>query len=515
MLTSLTISQKLAQFFCSLRYEDLPDDLVYRLKTFFLDWLASAFAGVSQPPTQSMLSLAEDMKGSSEATVIPTNSRHLSLIAALVNGASSHVMEMDDLHRQSIFHPAASILPAVFAAGEKGHVSGRDLILGILTGYETGIRAALAAGKSHYEYWHTTATCGTFGAAAGAAKVLGLDTGPFVWALGSAGTQSSGLWEFLSEGAMSKQLHPGKSSMNGLLSVLLAQKGFTGSSRIFEGEKGFLKATSDDYDLDILTDGLGETFHTAKNSIKYYASCGHTHSAIEGVIGRAKHYRIDSLGFCFCRYNVINMLYQEALDLLEEVEANTPYLAKFNLPFCVATALNFGHVDLDDFTDERLYHPEILRLMDIISFQANPELTRLYPHKWPSRVEIELANGKRYRGYCEYPKGDPENPFSEKELIDKFNKLCKNIIEKDEITITIRLRSTNLINQFCILIITIFASLPIEGFRCINRRWAGTMTSRNAPVILCSFHSNECCVFQNFDATPYVRDRAAISIVSQ
>jgi len=137
MPTSPTISQRLAQYFCTLRYEDLPDDLVYRLKTFFLDWLASAFAGVSQPPTRSMLSLAEDMKGSSEATIIPTNSRHLSLIAALVNGASSHVMEMDDLHRQSIFHPAASILPAVFAAGEKGHVSGRDLILGILAGYET------------------------------------------------------------------------------------------------------------------------------------------------------------------------------------------------------------------------------------------------------------------------------------------------------------------------------------------------------------------------------------------
>ncbi len=429
MPTSLTISQKLAQFFCSLRYEDLPDDLIYRLKTFFLDWLASAFAGVSEPPTQSMLSLAEDMKGSSEATVIPTNSRHLPLIAALVNGASSHVMEMDDLHRQSIFHPAASILPAVFAAGEKGHVSGRDLMLGILTGYETGIRTALAAGKSHYEYWHTTATCGTFGAAAGAAKVLGLDTGPFVWALGSAGTQSSGLWEFLSEGAMSKQLHPGKSSMNGLLSVLLAQKGFTGSSSIFEGEKGFLKATSDDYDLDILTDGLGETFHTARNSIKYYASCGHTHSAIEAALKAwgDKHADVKDI------QSVTIHIYQEALDLLGEVEAHTPYLAKFNLPFCVATALNFGHVDLDDFTDERLDNPEILRLMDIISFQANPELTLLYPHKWPSRVEIKLANGKRYKGYCEYPKGDPENPFSEKELIDKFNKLCENIITKDVI----------------------------------------------------------------------------------
>lgn len=429
MLTSPTISQRLAQFFCALRYEDLPDGLVYRLKTFFLDWLASAFAGVSQPPTQSMLSLAKDMEGSQEATIIPANTKHLSLIAALVNGASSHVREMDDLHRQSIFHPAAAILPAVFAAAEKAHVSGRDLILGILAGYETGIRTALAAGKSHYEYWHTTATCGTFGAAAGAAKVLGLDTGPFVWALGSAGTQSSGLWEFLTEGAMSKQLHPGKSSMNGLLSVLLAQKGFTGSSRIFEGEKGFLKATSDDYDLDILTDGLGETYHTAKNSIKYYASCGHTHSAIEAALKAwsDKHADVKDI------QSVTIHIYQEALDLLEAVEAGTPYLAKFNIPFCVATALNYGHVDLDDFTDERLYNPEILRLMGIISLKANQELTHLYPRKWPSQVEIELANGKRYKGYCEYPKGDPENPFSEKELIDKFNKLCENIITKDEI----------------------------------------------------------------------------------
>jgi 2-methylcitrate dehydratase PrpD len=428
MLTSPSISQRLAQFFCTLRYEDLPDTLVYQIKTFFLDWLASAFAGLSQPPTQIMLSLAKDMKGSSEATIIPANTKHLSLIAALVNGASSHVREMDDLHRQSILHPAASVLPAVFAAGEKAHVSGRDLILGILTGYETGIRAALAAGKSHYEYWHTTATCGTFGAAAGSAKVLGLEMEPFVWALGSAGTQSSGLWQFLTEGAMSKQLHPGKSSMNGLLAALLAQKGFTGSSRIFEGEKGFLRATSEDYDFNILTDGLGENFHTARNSLKYYASCGHTHSAIDAAMKAWKDIELDITAI----RSITVYLYQGALDLLEKVEARTPYLGKFNIPFCVATAIYFGHVDLDDFTDERLKRPEILHLMSIISLKDDPEFTRLYPKKWPSRVQIELENGKRYEGYCEYPKGDPENPFSEKELIEKFKKLCENIIKDDE-----------------------------------------------------------------------------------
>jgi 2-methylcitrate dehydratase PrpD len=307
-------------------------------------------------------------------------------------------------------------------------VSGCDLILGIVAGYETGIRAALAAGRSHYEYWHTTGTCGTFGAAAGAAKVLGLESEPFVWSLGSAGTQSSGLWEFLTEGAMSKQLHTGKSSMNGLLAALLAQKGFTGSSRIFEGEKGFLRATSDDYDLNILTDGLGETFHTARNSLKYYASCGHTHSAIEAAL---KAWREVNLDLAAIR-SITVYIYQEALDLLEDVEAHTPYLAKFNLPFCVATALNFGHVDLDDFTTDRLTHSDILRLMGAISVKGDPELTRLYPQKWPTRVEIELTNGKRYSGYCEYPKGGPENPISEKELIEKFNKLCADIITEDE-----------------------------------------------------------------------------------
>jgi 2-methylcitrate dehydratase PrpD len=428
MMISPSISQKLAQFFCTLRFEDLPDNLVYQVKTFFLDWLGSAFAGVSQPPTQMMLSLANDMKGAKEATIITNNSKHLPLVAALVNGASSHVMEMDDLHRQSIFHPAASILPAVFAAAEKEHVSGCDLILGILTGYEIGIRAALAAGKSHYKYWHTTATCGTFGAAAGAAKILGLDMEPFVWALGSAGTQSSGLWEFLTEGAMSKQLHPGKSSMNGLMAAMLAKKGFTGSSRIFEGEKGFLKATSADYDFGVLTDGLGETYHTARNSLKYYASCGHTHSAIDATLSTWRGANMDVTAI----RSVTVSVYQGALDLLENVKAHTPYLGKFNLPFCIATALNFGHVDLDDFTDKRLINPKLLALMDLISLKEDPKLTRQYPQKWPSRVEILAANGKTYKGYCKFPKGDPENPLSEKELIQKFNKLCGKIITKHQ-----------------------------------------------------------------------------------
>jgi len=424
MIPSQSISKTMAQVFSNLKYEEIPDKLRLQLKSFFLDWIASVFAGADQPSTRAMLSLVGSMGESSEATTIPTKSKNSSLMAALVNGASSHVVEMDDLHRQSVFHPGASILPAVFAAAEKMHASGRDLLLGILTGYETGIRTALAVGRTHYERWHTTATCGTFGAAAGAAKILHLDVDPFVWALGSAGTQSSGLWEFLTESAMSKQLHCGKASMNGLLAALLAQRGFTGPARIYEGNKGFLRATSDDPDFEILTNGLGEVFHTEKNSLKYYASCGHTHTAIEAALQVKKDANVCPKSI----RSITVSIYKEALDLLKDTEANTPYLAKFNIPFCVATALCFGHVDLNDFVEERLNDQELIRLMSITSLKEAPELTGLYPHKWAARVEVEVQDEKRYEGYCEHPKGDFGNPLSQDELIGKFNNLCGEML---------------------------------------------------------------------------------------
>ena len=187
-MAKATISRKLARFVSHLTYEDLTTEQVYKIKTYFLDWLGSAFAGQTQRPIEIMLEVVRGLGGRTESTVIPDRSKTMSLLAALVNGASSHMVEMDDLHRQSILHPAAPIMPAVFATAEQQHASGQDLITSIAAGYEVAIRIAVAVGPSHYHYWHTTATCGTFGAAAGAAKILGLDEEEVTWALGSAGT---------------------------------------------------------------------------------------------------------------------------------------------------------------------------------------------------------------------------------------------------------------------------------------------------------------------------------------
>jgi 2-methylcitrate dehydratase PrpD len=421
-----TISHKLAQFVTQMKFDDLSGDQVSKIKAYFMDWLGSAYAGQTQRPIKIMLDVVHTLGGKPESTLIPDNAKTMSLLAALVNGASSHMVEMDDLHRESIFHPAAPIMPAVFAAAERKRASGRDLIVAIAAGYEVGIRIATAVGQNHYNHWHTTSTCGTFGAAAGSAKILGLDDDQVVWALGSAGTQASGLWEFLVESAMSKQLHPGKSALNGLLSALLAQKGFTGARKILEGEKGFFRATSSDFDEEKCLAELGQKFLFERNSLKYYASCGHTHSAIESVLQatQANPMKVEDVE------RVEVSVYQAALDLLGDVEPTTPYVAKFSLPFCVATALRYGHVNTGDFIEARLEDHDLLELMERINIRNDPQLSMQYPAKWPAWVEITTRGGKSLKGSSDYPKGDPENPLGEEDGIEKFRELTKGLLSE-------------------------------------------------------------------------------------
>ncbi len=419
-----TISHKFAQFVTQMNFDDLSGDQVSKIKAYFMDWLGSAYAGQTQRPIKIMLDVVHSLGGKPESTLIPDNAKTMSLLAALVNGASSHMVEMDDLHRESVFHPAAPIIPAVFAAAERENASGRDLIVAIAAGYEVGIRVAVAVGQSHYHHWHTTSTCGSFGAAAGSAKILGLDEDQVVWALGSAGTQASGLWAFLVESAMSKQLHPGKSALNGLLSALLAQKGFTGARRILESEKGFFRATSKDFDEEKCLAELGQKFLFERNSLKYYASCGHTHSAIESVLQatKANPMKVEEIE----RVDV--SVYQAAVDLLNDVEPTTPYVAKFSLPFCVATALRYGHVNTGDFTEARLEDPDLLELMGRINIRSDPQLSMQYPAKWPAWVAITTRDGKSLKGSSDYPKGDPENPLGEGDVIEKFKDLTKGLL---------------------------------------------------------------------------------------
>src|SRR5690606_8188080 len=201
------------------------------------------------------------------------------LFAAMVNAASAHMVEQDDVHNGSVFHPAAVVFPVSVAVAQALGRSGKELLVASVAGYEAGIRIGEFLGRSHYKIFHTTGTAGTLAAAVAAGRLLNLNNEQMLHALGSAGTQAAGLWEFLRDAADSKQLHTAKAAANGLTAAYLARDGFTGARQILEGPQGLAAGMSTDADPAKLTDALGTRWTVLETSFKYHASCRHTHPA--------------------------------------------------------------------------------------------------------------------------------------------------------------------------------------------------------------------------------------------
>lgn len=413
------LSKALATYHAKLTYEDLPEEVISFAKLCILDYFGSALAGVDKQPIQMISETINEMGGNPQATLV-TGGKSSVLNAALVNGAASHIVELDDIHKGSIIHAATVVVPAALAVAEWKKLSGKDLILAVVLGYEICFRVGEAVSPSHYYYWHNTATCGTFGSAAAAAKLLQLDESAFVHALGNAGTQAAGLWEFIEDGAMSKQLHPGKAAMNGLLASLLADKGFTGAQKILEGKRGFFNAMSDEYDAEKITLNLGEEFKILENSFKIHASCRHTHAAIDLAIEIVKEneFKSDDID------RVEVGAYKSTMDITDNADPQTQYESKFSIQYCTALALVKGSANLDDFNEKDLWDSEIRRVAQKVNASLDPDVDGAYPEKWGAKVKVVLKNGKVIEKRSEYPKGDPENQVSSEQLQQKFSNLA-------------------------------------------------------------------------------------------
>ena len=420
-------TRALASFCAGLGFEELPSEVVDKVKYCLLDWLGSALAGSRLEPAAIVVGLVDALGGAPESTIVNHAGRTNCVNAALANGVMSHILELDDVHKASILHPAAPIIPAALALAEREKADGRALITAIVAGYEAGIRLGEAVGPSHYRFWHSTGTCGTFGAAAASGVVLGLDGEEMANALGNAGTQASGLWQFLAEGAMSKHLHPGRAASTGVLSALLAEGGFTGSTTILEGERGFCNATSSDHRLDGITEGLGQGFKILETSFKVHASCGHTHSAVDAAI-QIRGGGLETEEIATVRIET----YPDALEIAGLEEPRSPYEAKFSLKYCVSTALLRGRLGVEEFTASSLADAEVRGLMERCEITVDPGLGGEYPAKWPSRVEVATKEGEIYEASVDYPMGDPENPLPAEGLTGKFRMLASRALPEDE-----------------------------------------------------------------------------------
>jgi 2-methylcitrate dehydratase PrpD len=415
------LSRELAEFIAGVRYENLPPETIRLARLALLDWLGSALGGGREEPALMALRVLGAQGGSPQATLLPSGEKTSALNAALGNGIASHILELDDVHRGSIVHAGAVVMPAALATAEMLHANGRKLIEAIVAGYELAIRVGEAVSPSHYYYWHNTGTCGTFGACAAAGKLLGLGPEQMVWALGNAGTQAAGFWEFLRDGAMSKHLHPGKAAQNGLLAALLAKEGFTGAQAILEGEKGFCRAMAPEFNLALITGSLGQPpYRIEGNSFKIHSSCRHTHPAVDIVLDLIARHSISPAQVAGIEVRT----YQTALDITANPEPQTIYAAKFSLPFCVALALTQGSCALADFSEENLRNPEIRGLMGRVRLIVDEHLDSLHPAKWPATVTLTMTSGEVHQGRTDFPLGDPENPADAEMLLAKFRRLA-------------------------------------------------------------------------------------------
>ncbi len=400
----------------------VPDAVRRTARRYLLDWLGSTLAGGELEPPRIVQAVVEELGGGAQATVLASGRRTSAPLAALANAAASHVLEMDDLDRASISHPGAPVIAAALAVGERDGASGEELLDAIAIGYEAMIRIGEALGPAHYEHWHMTGTSGTLGAACAASRLARFDPHRTLMALGSAGTMTAGLWEFLADGAMSKQLHPAKAAHDGVLATLLAARGFTAATRILEGPKGLFAAMAPDGDPAAIVSGLGPemaSWRIGGVSFKVHASCRHTHPAVDAALALREEQGLDPADV----ERITVRLYGQALGLLEGMEPTTPYAAKFSLPYCVASALTYGDLAPHRFSDEAIVDPGVLALADRISFSVDPELDALYPRAWPSIVRVTTAHGRTLERRVDHPAGDPENGLSDEDVAAKFTSM--------------------------------------------------------------------------------------------
>jgi 2-methylcitrate dehydratase PrpD len=417
-------SQALAAFAANLQFDDIPGAVVRRAEDLFLDWIGSALAGKGARPVETIASFAAAMGGAGGAAatceVLISRTRTTPLFAAMVNGASSHFAEQDDVHNGSVFHPAAVVFPAALAIAQAQGSSGKDLLTAAVAGYEVGIRVGEFLGRSHYKIFHTTGTAGTIAAAAAAGRLLNLSAEQMLHAFGSAGTQAAGLWEFLRDAADSKQLHTAKAAGDGLMAAWLARQGFTGARRILEGTQGMAAGMSRDADPSKLTDRLGTRWALAETSFKFHASCRHTHPAADALQAVMREHGLNAGQIA----RVDALVHQGAIDVLGPVvNPQTVHQAKFSMGTVLGLIAEFGAAGLTEF-EQSFNDPRMAAFRGKVHMVLDEEVDSAYPARWIGKVVVTMADGRTLHGRVDEPKGDPGNTLSRAELQDKAIRLA-------------------------------------------------------------------------------------------
>lgn len=414
----------LARFSSALRYNDLPGTAAEAARRHLLDTFGVAIRGRSHGNAQNALAAMQDVDGSAGSIPVWGAGETLSAgYAALANGVASHALDFDDTHTDSIVHGSAILAPVVMALGHERSARGADLLTAFVAGWEVAARVGLASrGSFHKRGFHTTSIAGVFGAATAAARLLGLSADQTAHALGIAGSQASGINEYLSNSSSAKSIHAGWAAQAGILAAHLAKAGMTGPMSVFEGRDGLLRAygLADDARAAALTADLGTRWEVTRVSIKPYPCCHFAHAFIDCVgalAGRGIAARDVEALHCVVPEIELPLICEP---FAEKLRPETPYAAKFSLPFVLAARLADGRIDHRTFESANLGRHDLLQLADRVTYRVAAPGETPFPRTFPGWVEATLRDGRKLVERLEVNAGHPDNPLSLEAVAAKF-----------------------------------------------------------------------------------------------
>ena len=422
----------LAEYVSSFRLEDAPDSVRKAAIYCVLDTVGSALGAVHSdelPQIVEELSRWVCKDPPLAATVWGRQGKWDVFTAALLNGMAGHTLELDDAHTSSKSHLGTVTIPAAWAVAEALGDNGRGFLEAVILGYEVMARVGKSLDVTSHRKrgWHATGISGTFGAAAAAGKIYGLNPAQILNAFGLAGTQSSGLWAFLGEGSSCKKLHPARAAVNGITAAILAKSGMTGPSHILDAEDGGLyRAVADSYRMESLTENLGKSYEIQNVDKKPYPCCRSTHPAIDAALELRDKYAVDAENI---KQVVVDTYDVGVLQCgFAEYPCNA-IQAKFSTRFVTAAAFVKGRVTREEFLPAVLENPLVQKIAEHTDVRENAEFTARYPKRWSCRMSIIMKDGKILTKQIDDMSGSVATPLTPQQEQDKFMGLATVVFD--------------------------------------------------------------------------------------
>ncbi|KPQ22647.1 MmgE/PrpD family protein [Halomonas sp. HL-93] len=417
--------ERLAQTADHWNTRPLDAEIDWAARRALLDWFATTLPGCRQAPATLLSDAFAATRGEGRAVCYVDGRLGSPRYAALLNATASHTVEFDDIFKDGGYHPGSSTIAAALAVAQDTQATREQLHRAIIGGYEVGCRIALAIQPSHYRFWHTSATVGTIGSAVSTAMLLGATSKQIAHAIALASSFAGGHQQNLQGEGMAKALHAGHAADAGLMAGMAAAKGVTASLDSLHASNGFAAATSDSNgNWDAALEGLDDWTPITRMTVKNHGCCGHIFPALDGL--KALQASAPIIAESIESIHIEG--YGATYSMCNRPTPSSAQEARFSIQYCIAAYLVLGKVRLQAFEPPALEDARIRALMPKVSVAERADIAARYPRQRMANIIVTTVDGNSYQHWQETRKGDPEDPMTDAELLEKYQELVSNLL---------------------------------------------------------------------------------------